>query len=196
MVLWVIVCIWYLNYTLNSHLNVNSTHKEPLVKKSSKIQDEVLLSGGQLQNYAHISTAEIFTTKDSHLCVDLMEDTCSEWAAAGECERNSPFMIGHSGPGNHGRCCKSCDKCAQCWLPEQDHTNLESKSHHIVEKSTVEISLNNSQPLLCSDRSDSCFDWVINGECEKNPLFMIGHEGDGNEGNCCKSCNKCNECFG
>jgi prolyl 4-hydroxylase len=41
-------------------------------------------------------------------CADY-NDGCPEWARAGECTRNAPFMVGSDG--SAGECLKSCNKC-------------------------------------------------------------------------------------
>lgn len=41
----------------------------------------------------------------------------------------------------------------------------------------------------CVDENENCAKWAIVGECEKNPLYMVGSEGV--KGKCMKSCNKC-----
>lgn len=41
----------------------------------------------------------------------------------------------------------------------------------------------------CVDENDNCARWAKVGECDKNPLYMIGREGV--KGKCMKSCNVC-----
>jgi prolyl 4-hydroxylase len=41
----------------------------------------------------------------------------------------------------------------------------------------------------CSDNSARCAKWAEAGECEKNPVYMVGAEGL--PGNCRKSCGVC-----
>lgn len=41
----------------------------------------------------------------------------------------------------------------------------------------------------CVDKHENCADWAKRGECEKNPLYMVGNEEA--EGYCMKSCNVC-----
>ncbi|KAF7802916.1 putative prolyl 4-hydroxylase 7 [Senna tora] len=41
----------------------------------------------------------------------------------------------------------------------------------------------------CIDENENCPDWARRGECEKNPLYMVGSEEA--EGFCRKSCNVC-----
>lgn len=41
-------------------------------------------------------------------CEDL-DDLCTEWATAGECERNPGYMIGSRA--RPGRCIQSCKRC-------------------------------------------------------------------------------------
>ncbi|KAK2996446.1 hypothetical protein RJ639_024963, partial [Escallonia herrerae] len=42
----------------------------------------------------------------------------------------------------------------------------------------------------CTDENANCPKWAAAGECEKNPLYMVGSE-DAGGGFCRKSCNKC-----
>ncbi|KOM56749.1 hypothetical protein LR48_Vigan10g264100 [Vigna angularis] len=41
----------------------------------------------------------------------------------------------------------------------------------------------------CVDENENCYRWAKVGECEKNPLYMVG--GEGVKGKCMKSCNVC-----
>lgn len=41
----------------------------------------------------------------------------------------------------------------------------------------------------CEDRNVNCPDWARKGECEKNPLYMVGSREI--EGYCMKSCEVC-----
>ena len=41
-------------------------------------------------------------------CADY-NDGCADWAKAGECTRNSAYMVGSDG--SPGECLKSCNKC-------------------------------------------------------------------------------------
>lgn len=41
----------------------------------------------------------------------------------------------------------------------------------------------------CVDENPNCPDWVLRGECEKNPVYMVGSEEDW--GYCRKSCKVC-----
>ncbi|XP_045812330.1 probable prolyl 4-hydroxylase 6 [Trifolium pratense] len=41
----------------------------------------------------------------------------------------------------------------------------------------------------CVDENENCGRWAKVGECEKNPLYMVGN--DGVKGKCMKSCNVC-----
>ncbi|KAG1662351.1 hypothetical protein FOA52_000016 [Chlamydomonas sp. UWO 241] len=51
---------------------------------------------------------------DPGLCQDG-SDTCNEWAAAGECERNPMYMVAGSGaPGSRGHCAAACGGCEAC----------------------------------------------------------------------------------
>lgn len=150
-------------------------------------------------------------------CQDHHEN-CKEWAAKGECESNEKFMIGHEGPGNWGRCCKACDDCTSCWVDNEAEVNrkylpkelkdappqakdLDKTDDHKQEdeSSSSEVVGVQSSSLkpepVCEDLNENCKTWAENGECERNKLFTIGHEGPGNEGQCCQSCNACGECW-
>lgn len=41
----------------------------------------------------------------------------------------------------------------------------------------------------CQDQNPSCSQWAVNGECDKNPLYMVGSENS--VGHCRKSCKVC-----
>lgn len=42
---------------------------------------------------------------------------------------------------------------------------------------------------VCADENENCARWAKVGECEKNPLYMVGKGGV--NGKCMKSCNVC-----
>lgn len=44
-------------------------------------------------------------------------------------------------------------------------------------------------PNGCADSSDQCEEWAANGECDNNPVFMVGTRL--NPGACLYSCGKC-----
>lgn len=46
-----------------------------------------------------------------------------------------------------------------------------------------------SQDVECTDEDDNCPSWAATGECEKNPVFMVGSPDY--YGTCRKSCNAC-----
>lgn len=41
----------------------------------------------------------------------------------------------------------------------------------------------------CQDLHPNCLEWAAMGECAKNPVYMVGDNGNG--GNCRKACKKC-----
>ncbi|PSC75580.1 putative prolyl 4-hydroxylase 4 [Micractinium conductrix] len=45
----------------------------------------------------------------------------------------------------------------------------------------------------CQDQSSSCKSWASSGECDKNPVFMLGTREK--PGNCIKACGKCADFF-
>ncbi|CAA0830819.1 Probable prolyl 4-hydroxylase 12 [Striga hermonthica] len=55
-----------------------------------------------------ISAGKDLARSDDTDCTDE-DDNCPQWAAIGECQRNSVFMIGS--PDYYGTCRKSCDAC-------------------------------------------------------------------------------------
>ncbi|XP_042503352.1 probable prolyl 4-hydroxylase 6 [Macadamia integrifolia] len=63
---------------------------------------------------------------------------------------------------------------------------LATKSFHLrsTEKSSSE-----SDSTDCSDEEDSCPQWATMGECQRNPVYMIGSPDY--YGSCRKSCNAC-----
>ena len=46
------------------------------------------------------------------------------------------------------------------------------------------------KPGECADLNESCAGWASDGECDKNPGFMVGNPG-GAQGSCMLSCKKC-----
>lgn len=63
-----------------------------------------------------------------------------------------------------------------------------AKFYHIkaVSRVKVELQVDDND---CSDEDDSCPKWAEIGECERNPVFMIGSPDY--YGTCRKSCNAC-----
>eukprot|EP00899_Mesostigma_viride_P000751 jgi/Mesvir1/10677/Mv13768-RA.1 len=57
---------------------------------------------------------------------------------------------------------------------------------HIDSYATAE---GDGSPDACVDKHRSCPEWALAGECEKNPVFMVGVMGD--LGQCRKSCGVC-----
>lgn len=116
---------------------------------------------------------------------------CSSWAEAGECTRNSPFML--------SKCKSEC--CAQFFTqgdcakgPElaQQHCAVECRcSERVRSGSCADIS---SMELDCqrfclddkltafTDLRKDCAEWAKNGECVRNSGFMLP--------NCALSCAK------
>ncbi|XP_057982948.1 probable prolyl 4-hydroxylase 7 [Malania oleifera] len=54
---------------------------------------------------------------------------------------------------------------------------------------SFEKSMNNAGNGGCVDEHTSCAQWATSGECQKNPIYMVGTEDS--PGSCRKSCNVC-----
>lgn len=55
-----------------------------------------------------IRSQELPAVSDDEECID-QDDSCPQWAASGECQRNPVFMVGS--PDYYGTCRKSCKVC-------------------------------------------------------------------------------------
>lgn len=49
-----------------------------------------------------------------------------------------------------------------------------------------------AEPGLCLDSDERCPQWAQQGECERNPKFMVGEGGE--NGACRQSCKACERC--
>lgn len=58
-----------------------------------------------------------------------------------------------------------------------------------VRKYSLSLSLSSSDGEECTDEDDNCPQWAATGECQKNPVFMLGTPDY--YGTCRKSCNIC-----
>ena len=101
-------------------------------------------------------------TIDDDVLVSLCDDDndrCEEWAANDECTRNPNYM--------RQNCKASCGVC-------ENSNDLECKD-------LKEDCYGFTESGVCS--LTKCAFWARNGECEKNPTYMIE--------NCSKSCGTC-----
>ncbi|XP_039255044.2 uncharacterized protein LOC120331930 [Styela clava] len=101
------------------------------------------------------------TTKSPDTCTDD-EESCSNWAASGECQKNPEIML--------IICKKSCKVCT-------------TKPPGTTKPSTTTKQTTTGTNKPCIDENDSCARWASMGECEKNPDYM--------KDKCRKSCNSC-----
>lgn len=85
-------------------------------------------------------------TRIALACRDT-ESECAEWAAAGECEKNAPFM--------NASCQRSCSLCPTVLGGQGSQTpRMEA------------------QQRRCEDKSSFCGQWAAVGECDSNPGYM------------------------
>ena len=80
---------------------------------------------------------------------------CSNWSKYNECIANPIYMLNN--------CKKSCDTC-----------NLNSSNIDKLAKIYSNI---------CIDLNNMCINWTMQGECQKNPMYMLER--------CKKSCKVC-----
>jgi len=85
-------------------------------------------------------------------CSDSNQN-CASWAENGECKKNPDYMLVN--------CCKSCDAGTKVTTTTTTTTKATTTSS-------------------CTDSNNNCASWAENGECKKNPDYMLV--------NCCKSC--------
>ncbi|CAG5130359.1 unnamed protein product, partial [Candidula unifasciata] len=95
-------------------------------------------------------------------CENVYDDNrkCDDWARDGECAVNAKWM--------QAKCRKSCAMCDQ-----------------EVTDSDEEDAKDDEDNMVCENTDPSCENWARNGECERNPSWMIS--------NCRQACNKCDD---
>jgi len=86
-------------------------------------------------------------------CTDS-NSNCANWASQGECDKNPDYMLDN--------CCQSCKTGTATTTTAPPTTTTPTPTGG------------------CSDANDNCKYWAENGECKKNPGYMLT--------NCCKSC--------
>lgn len=133
--------------------------------------------------YSKKSHASIRTT-----CVDV-EARCEHWASVGECENNPKYMLVN--------CCKACKDDSEVDIAVQSggkEDQVCANGDAFCEAAAVRADIPKGANVEgaarvvykgnCKDRhSDQCVNWARNGECDRNPGWMIV--------NCPRSCNAC-----
>lgn len=101
---------------------------------------------------------------DAGTCAGDAHEQCGYWASIGECERNARYMI------------KSCPAaCGEC-----------KADAGIIPEDTVTGGTSDGETMeegQCKDMHEKCDSWAREGECDKNPKYMLL--------NCMKSCLNC-----
>nr|XP_039254286.1 putative tyrosinase-like protein tyr-3 [Styela clava] len=117
------------------------------------------------------STTSSATTTNPVPCTD-MKESCSTWAADGECRKSPDIML--------VLCKKSCKACT---------TKPPGKlTRHLSVLIELPFELNagtttTNPPKACVDEYSSCSNWAMLGQCERNPRYM--------KDTCRKSCREC-----
>ena len=118
-------------------------------------------------------------------CIDTNVQ-CSMWAAAGECQNNTRFML--------ESCPYSCSVC------QTNNCNDENTTSCALWKNNGECHSNPNPVLsicpdsctvcrdICEDTSEMCYSWFMAGACENNSLVM--------NKKCPRSCGVCSELKG
>jgi hypothetical protein len=47
------------------------------------------------------------------------------------------------------------------------------------------------EPAGCKDKHAMCGTWALFGECDVNPIYMVGSEDRARQGQCMRSCGRC-----
>ncbi|WP_437836047.1 hypothetical protein [Sorangium sp. So ce1153] len=115
-------------------------------------------------------------------CTDS-NDSCSAWAASGECSNNPGYMLTN--------CCASCKSAGNQCTDSNDSCSAWAASGKC--SNNPGYMLTNccasceSAGNQCTDSNDSCSAWAASGECSNNPDYMLT--------NCCASCESAgNQC--
>jgi len=124
-----------------------------------------------------------FSCKDKGECNEDIHDIlkCNDWAGKGECMKNSDWMWIN--------CCKTCQtvqgscdsKNSRCedWA-NQGYCNMKNTEVWMHTNCCLPCHLAFEDSKKCLDRHRDCKKWALDGECKKNPDWMMH--------NCCKSC--------
>jgi uncharacterized protein YjbI with pentapeptide repeats len=149
-----------LNYTNINNSNLNYTNINNTNLNYTNINNTNL-------NYTNINNTNLNYTNinNTNICNDtninntnICNDTniyCSNWSKYNECIANPIYMLNY--------CKKSCETC-----------NISSSN---IDK-IIKIYSN-----MCIDLNNNCVNWTIQGECQKNPSYMLER--------CKKSCKVC-----
>lgn len=78
---------------------------------------------------------------------------------------------------------------APVWIHVDEFEPAEFKAAELQRGGRVEYP---QEPGLCVDRHSQCSMWAEQGECRKNPGFMVGD--DDGSGNCRRACGVCRPC--
>jgi hypothetical protein len=138
------------------------------VTRDASMRDEALIEAQAVLDKVAVSPA-----KESPPCQDVAS-RCAEWAAAGECVRNTDFM--------HRRCAYSCGTCGmdiaepEPKTKQQPQTQFPLKIEPQQQQQPAAQSpqqTQQTQPAPSRKEPSACPKWAAAGECEKNKAYML-----------------------
>ena len=109
--------------------------------------------------YFAVASSDPLPLPTKKACADVIEQAqnCVAWAAAGECERNIPYMRDY--------CAMSCGHCDAGRGESAAKDGAQQACDADDPDCTPEI-------LACVDENPNCNFWAESEECTKNPTFM------------------------
>ena len=128
-------------------------------------------------------------------CTDEDQENCPNWASTGECEKNPSYMLLNCAGSCNPQCCTDSNVNCASWASSGECKKNPGYMSNICKASCQKCSLEGFTTTKKSDNSStattkkSCIDrvpedcpyWASNGECDKNPKYMLP--------NCAGSCN-------
>ncbi len=152
--------------TTNSTLSSNETLAPSTNSTSAPTSNETTLAPTTSNTTQSPTTAPKLCVDKNEACEESVEGIgclvtkCKLWAGEGECENNPTYMLEN--------CANTCNAC--------ELSTTESPT-------PVNVDPNISTPVGCADKNFECPSWAAEGECSKNPGWMLA--------NCALSCDSC-----
>jgi hypothetical protein len=145
-----------INDTKINDTKINDTKINDTKINNSKINNSNINNSYINDTTIYISIIAYINTNinNTNICNDS-NIYCSNWSKYNECIANPVYMLNY--------CKKSCDTC-----------NINSFN---IDK-IIKIYSN-----MCIDLNNNCINWTMQGECQKNPNYMLAR--------CKKSCKVC-----
>ena len=152
--------------TINSTLSSNETLAPSTNSTTAPTSNGTTLAPTSSNTTQSPTTAPKLCVDKNEACEESVEGIgclvtkCTLWASEGECESNPTYMLEN--------CANTCNAC--------ELSTTESPT-------PVNVDPNVPTPVGCADKNFECPSWAAEGECSKNPAWMLA--------NCALSCDSC-----